>query len=181
MPRCGSLDNIKWGIREWVKRYKCRSCGSLFSSRRKDISISDLDDKDNDTDISSDWWDILFEWSLPDSLQGGESEAYAVLPVHEIGGRWRDSIRPAEHQVNGVCYCGHHHGWRWQHNTSCSICLSRRPKATLRGTCATRIPALDSHTLLGMTSERLISIWKGPCPTSSHILTVPESLKPPAP
>ena len=39
-PKCGSLDNMKWGIREGVQRYKCRSCGALFSSRRKDISIS---------------------------------------------------------------------------------------------------------------------------------------------
>jgi hypothetical protein len=31
---------IKWGIRNGIQRYKCRSCQSLFSARRKDISKS---------------------------------------------------------------------------------------------------------------------------------------------
>lgn len=39
-PNCGSLDVIKWGIRNGIQRHKCRSCQSLFSARRKDISKS---------------------------------------------------------------------------------------------------------------------------------------------
>lgn len=39
-PQCGSLDVIKWGVRNGVQRHKCRSCKTLFSSRRKDISKS---------------------------------------------------------------------------------------------------------------------------------------------
>jgi hypothetical protein len=31
---------IKWGIRNGIQRHKCRSCQSLFSARRKDISKS---------------------------------------------------------------------------------------------------------------------------------------------
>ena len=38
-PQCGSLDSIKWGIRDGVQRYKC-SCGCLFSARRKEITAS---------------------------------------------------------------------------------------------------------------------------------------------
>ena len=38
--RCGSLDNIKWGVRKEIQRYKCNECGCLFSSRRKDITTS---------------------------------------------------------------------------------------------------------------------------------------------
>ena len=39
-PECGSLDIIKWGVRNGIQRLKCRNCKSLFSSRRKDISKS---------------------------------------------------------------------------------------------------------------------------------------------
>lgn len=39
-PHCGSLENIKWGTREGVQRFKCNECGALFSARRKDISQS---------------------------------------------------------------------------------------------------------------------------------------------
>ena len=39
-PQCGSLDNIKWGVRNENQRYKCNDCGHLFSSRRKDITAS---------------------------------------------------------------------------------------------------------------------------------------------
>lgn len=39
-PQCGSLENIKWGTREGVQRFKCNECGALFSARRKDISQS---------------------------------------------------------------------------------------------------------------------------------------------
>ncbi len=39
-PQCGSLDVIRWGVRNGVQRHKCRSCKTLFSSRRKDISKS---------------------------------------------------------------------------------------------------------------------------------------------
>jgi len=39
-PQCGSLDNIKWGIRNEIQRYKCNECGYLFSGRRKDITTS---------------------------------------------------------------------------------------------------------------------------------------------
>lgn len=39
-PQCGSLDVIKWGVRNGVQRHMCRSCKTLFSSRRKDISKS---------------------------------------------------------------------------------------------------------------------------------------------
>ena len=39
-PHCGSLENIKWGTREGVQRFKCNECGTLFSARRKDISQS---------------------------------------------------------------------------------------------------------------------------------------------
>lgn len=39
-PQCGSLDNIKWGIRNEIQRYKCNECGYLFSARRKDITTS---------------------------------------------------------------------------------------------------------------------------------------------
>ena len=38
-PQCGSLDSIKWGVRDGVQRYKC-SCGYLFSARRKEITAS---------------------------------------------------------------------------------------------------------------------------------------------
>ena len=38
--QCGSLDNIKWGIRNEIQRYKCDECGHLFSARRKDITKS---------------------------------------------------------------------------------------------------------------------------------------------
>ena len=37
-PECGSLDVIKWGIRNGIQRLRCRNCKSLFSVRRKDIS-----------------------------------------------------------------------------------------------------------------------------------------------
>ena len=37
-PQCGFLDVIKWGTRAGHQRYKCCSCGSLFTFRRKDIS-----------------------------------------------------------------------------------------------------------------------------------------------
>lgn len=37
-PQCGSLDVIKWGVRNSIQRYKCNDCKSLFTSRRKDIS-----------------------------------------------------------------------------------------------------------------------------------------------
>lgn len=37
-PKCGSLDVIKWGVRNGTQRYKCNDCKSLFTSRRKDIS-----------------------------------------------------------------------------------------------------------------------------------------------
>lgn len=39
-PKCGSLDIIKWGVRNYIQRYKCCNCKSLFSARRKDISKS---------------------------------------------------------------------------------------------------------------------------------------------
>ena len=39
-PSCGSLDALKWGVRNGVQRYKCRNCQSLFSARRKEISKS---------------------------------------------------------------------------------------------------------------------------------------------
>lgn len=39
-PQCGSLDNIKWGIRDGLQRYKCGECGHLFSARRKEITAS---------------------------------------------------------------------------------------------------------------------------------------------
>ena len=39
-PECGSLDIIKWGVRNGIRRLKCRNCKSLFSARRKDISKS---------------------------------------------------------------------------------------------------------------------------------------------
>ena len=39
-PKCGSLDVIKWGVRDGAQRFKCRNCKYLFSSRRKDISKS---------------------------------------------------------------------------------------------------------------------------------------------
>lgn len=39
-PECGSLQVIKWGVRNSVQRYKCIDCLALFSSRRKDISRS---------------------------------------------------------------------------------------------------------------------------------------------
>ena len=39
-PKCGSLDVIKWGVRDGAQRFKCRNCKCLFSSRRKDISKS---------------------------------------------------------------------------------------------------------------------------------------------
>ena len=39
-PRCGSLDNIKWGKRNEIQRYKCNECACLFSARRKDITAS---------------------------------------------------------------------------------------------------------------------------------------------
>ncbi len=39
-PNCGSLDVIKWGVRNGCQRHKCNNCHSLFSSRRKDISKS---------------------------------------------------------------------------------------------------------------------------------------------
>lgn len=39
-PQCGSLDNIKWGARSGLQRYKCNACGHLFSARRKEISSS---------------------------------------------------------------------------------------------------------------------------------------------
>lgn len=39
-PKCGSLDIMKWGIRNGIQRFKCRNCTSLFSARRKDISKS---------------------------------------------------------------------------------------------------------------------------------------------
>lgn len=39
-PKCGSLNNIKWGSRDGVQRYKCNECGHLFSTRRKDITAS---------------------------------------------------------------------------------------------------------------------------------------------
>ena len=41
-PECGSLDIIKWGVRNGKQRLKCRNCKSLFSARRKDISKSNL-------------------------------------------------------------------------------------------------------------------------------------------
>ena len=39
-PNCGSLDAIKWGVRNGIQRYKCRNCQTLFSARRKEISKS---------------------------------------------------------------------------------------------------------------------------------------------
>ena len=33
-PSCGSLDALKWGVRNGVQRYKCRNCQSLFSASR---------------------------------------------------------------------------------------------------------------------------------------------------
>ena len=39
-PECGSLDVIKWGVRNGIQRLKCRNCKSLFSTRRKDVSKS---------------------------------------------------------------------------------------------------------------------------------------------
>ena len=37
-PKCGSLDVIKWGIRNGVQRYKCCDCAVLFSARKKEIT-----------------------------------------------------------------------------------------------------------------------------------------------
>ena len=37
---CGSLDIIKWGIRNGIQRLRCRNCKSPFSARRKEISKS---------------------------------------------------------------------------------------------------------------------------------------------
>ncbi len=39
-PQCGSLDNVKWGTRSGLQRYKCNGCGHLFSARRKEITSS---------------------------------------------------------------------------------------------------------------------------------------------
>ncbi|MBO4605616.1 MAG: hypothetical protein J5667_03640, partial [Bacteroidales bacterium] len=39
-PKCGSLDVMKWGYRAGHQRFKCRSCESLFTSSRKDISAN---------------------------------------------------------------------------------------------------------------------------------------------
>ena len=39
-PQCGSLDNVKWGARSGLQRYKCNECGHLFSARRKEITSS---------------------------------------------------------------------------------------------------------------------------------------------
>ena len=37
-PYCGFLDVVKWGRRNNHQRYKCKSCNSTFTFRRKDIS-----------------------------------------------------------------------------------------------------------------------------------------------
>lgn len=39
-PKCGSLDIIKWGVRNGQQRHKCNNCNASFSARRKDISKS---------------------------------------------------------------------------------------------------------------------------------------------
>ena len=41
-PNCGSLDAIKWGVRNGIQRYKWRNCQTLFSARRKEISKSNM-------------------------------------------------------------------------------------------------------------------------------------------
>ena len=33
LSHCGSRDAIKWGVRNGIRRYKCRNCQSLFSAR----------------------------------------------------------------------------------------------------------------------------------------------------
>lgn len=38
-PNCGFLDTIKWGIRSGHQRYKCQNCNTLFTPRRKDVSM----------------------------------------------------------------------------------------------------------------------------------------------
>jgi len=38
-PNCGFLDTIKWGTRSGHQRYKCQNCNTLFTPRRKDVSM----------------------------------------------------------------------------------------------------------------------------------------------
>ncbi len=39
-PQCGSLNVIKWGKRGNHQRFKCKNCDSMFTFRRKDVSVS---------------------------------------------------------------------------------------------------------------------------------------------
>ncbi len=38
-PQCGSLNVIKWGKRGNHQRFKCKNCDSMFTFRRKDVSV----------------------------------------------------------------------------------------------------------------------------------------------
>ena len=37
-PKCGSLDIIRWGIRNNHQRYKCSNCGSSFIRKQPTVS-----------------------------------------------------------------------------------------------------------------------------------------------
>ena len=39
-PKCGSLDTIRWSVRNGHQRYKCKSCSTCFTPRREDVSLS---------------------------------------------------------------------------------------------------------------------------------------------
>ena len=103
-PSCGSLDTLKWGVRNGVQRYKCRNCQSLFSARRKEIS------KSNRFIWFKKW--VLGKMTVEDIA---EISGYSSRQLH----RWFDEYLdeyPTWHintntpiflLIDGTYYCGH--------------------------------------------------------------------------
>ena len=103
-PSCGSLDALKWGVRNGVQRYKCRNCQSLFSARRKEIS------KSNRFIWFKKW--VLGKMTVEDIA---EISGYSSRHLH----RWFDEYLdeyPTWHintntpiflLIDGTYYCGH--------------------------------------------------------------------------
>ena len=74
-PECGSLDVIKWGIRNGIQRLKCRNCKLLFSSRRKDISKSNR----------FPWFRKYIQLNFNTTLRAGEIDRQPFCPLAAIG------------------------------------------------------------------------------------------------
>lgn len=66
-PKCGSISVVKWGKQRGYQRYKCKSCGSHFTWRRKDVS-------EQNRFVWFKWWILGKQTIKQISVKSGYSE-----------------------------------------------------------------------------------------------------------